>query len=153
MSKSAQSDTPTEGATSVDVLCAQLEFVCSPIHTIHEERKETCDKVTAKLRALERENAELRRQLAAIPEFHVDLKEHLRHVGDANRRAETAEHQFAALRQHFDDACAVVGLSKESSEPLAAALERKLAEAHKDAERYLKLSIELEAALAAGRKG
>ena len=41
-------------------------------------------------RTLERENAELRRQLAAIPEFHVDLKEHLRHVGDANRQAETA---------------------------------------------------------------
>ena len=122
MSKSAQSDTPTEGATSVDVLCAQLEFVCSPIHTIHEERQETCDKVTAKLRTLERELAERDSIIRGLSDL-------LRKEGE----------ELATTVAHAN------GLTD-----LVRRLEAKLAEAHKDAERYLKLSIELEAVLAAG---
>ena len=98
---SARSETATiaEGATPVDVLCAQLEFVCSPIHTIHEERKETCDRVTTKLRTLERELADANAGRASEMDAHLlTIADHRRELAAHGRIEDQLETGAEALK-------------------------------------------------------
>ena len=88
----------------------------------------------------QRERAEAaERQLAAIPTFHVDAKDFVRQVGDANRRAEAAgkdAERYRWLRFHYDTS-EYYELSWDGTDEGYAAC----------------LDTAIDAALAAGRKG
>ena len=116
-----------QGATPVDVLCAQLEFVCSPIHTIHEERKETCDKVTTKLRTLEREF-----------EAHGRIEDQL------ETGIEDLKHELAEAKQDTERAfqmLAVYGVPRERAKYVATGIDVLATRMSKE-NSYLKHDIE-----------